>query len=242
MTGINGNGPVSESVLWDFGNNTTSSQLGSVTNIYDNYGCYDITLTVTTIDGCTASLTQEEFVCVNEIEASFFPDSYQQPISNAYFEFTNTSVNGVEFEWNFGDDTGTDFINTNHLYDAYGVYTVSLVAIAQDGCSDTAYQVIQVLDEVILYVPNTFTPNDDNLNEVFVPELFSGYDREKGYEFTIYNRWGEIIFTSTQAGEGWDGTYLSTPVQDGTYNWSLRFKDSMSNKVYRYTGHVNLIR
>ncbi|MBM3185170.1 MAG: gliding motility-associated C-terminal domain-containing protein, partial [Bacteroidetes bacterium] len=163
-------------------------------------------------------------------------------ITNPVFEFTNTSMNATSYEWSFGDNTFTDFINTTHTYDEYGVYTVMLVAYAQDGCSDTAYQVITVKDVVIVYVPNTFTPNEDGMNDLFIPQLTAGYDRSRGYEFNIYNRWGEIIFKSTQVLEGWDGTYNGVSVQNGTYIWTIRFKDYMSNKIYVYQGHVNVVR
>ncbi|MBM3430144.1 MAG: T9SS type B sorting domain-containing protein, partial [Bacteroidetes bacterium] len=231
QTGANGNGPQATSVVWDFGNGATSSQMGSVVNIYDNYGCYDISLTVTTLEGCTATLTQQDYVCVNEIIASFQPDTYEQPITNPVFEFTNTSMNATSYEWSFGDNTSSDFINTSHTYGDIGVYTVMLVASAQDGCSDTAYHVIKVSDVVIIYVPNSFTPDGDGLNDIFIPQLTAGYDRDKVYEFLIYNRWGEVIFKSTQVLEGWDGTYKGVPVQIGTYTWTIRFKDSMSNKI-----------
>jgi gliding motility-associated-like protein len=242
QTGANNNGPAPASVVWDFGNGASSSQMGSVVNIYDNYGCYDISLTATTAEGCTATLTQQDYVCVNEIIASFEPNTYEQPITNPVFEFANTSQNATSYEWSFGDNTYTNFINTNHTYNEYGVYQVMLVAFAQDGCSDTAYQVITVKDVVIIYIPNTFTPNDDGLNDLFIPQLTAGFDRNDGYEFNIYNRWGEIIFQSTQALEGWDGTFNGSPVQNGTYIWTIRFKDSMSNKIYDYNGHVNVVR
>ena len=242
QTGVNGNDPVAASVVWDFGNGAISNQMGSVVNIYDNYGCYDISLTVTTAEGCSSTLTQENYVCVNEIIAAFVPNVYEQPITNPVFEFDNNSLNATSYEWNFGDNTTSDFTNTTHNYDIAGVYTVMLVASAQDGCTDTAYQVITVKDIVILYIPNTFTPDGDGMNEVFIPQLTAGYDRDKGYEFLIYNRWGEVIFQSNQALEGWDGTFNGVPVQNGTYTWYIQFKDSMSNQIYNYQGHVNLIR
>jgi gliding motility-associated-like protein len=242
QTGVNGNGPAPASVVWDFGNGASSSQMGSVVNIYDQYGCYDISLTVTTAEGCSSTITQQDYVCVNEIIAEFEPNTFEQPITNPYFEFQNTSQNATSYEWSFGDNTFNNYINTNHLYEEYGVYTVMLVAFAQDGCSDTAYQVITVKDIVILYVPNTFTPNGNGLNELFIPQLTAGYDRDQGYEFTIYDRWGEQIFQSTQVLEGWDGTFQGKLVQNGTYLWKIRFKDSMNNGIYEEHGHVNLIR
>lgn len=235
--------PPSAQVTWLFGDNTAPSHtLDSVTNIYDSYGCYDVTLISTTAEGCTDSLTQQDFVCVNQIIADFDPDTFEQPISNPQFEFTNTSQNATSYEWFFGDGTGNNAVHTGHNYDSTGYYVVTLVASAQDGCTDTARITIKVRDEVILYVPNTFTPDENGLNDVFMPTLTAGYDREGVYEFKIYNRWGEQIFFTNQLFTGWDGTYKGEKVQIGTYNWSLRFKDSQNNKVYDFYGHVNLVR
>jgi gliding motility-associated-like protein len=241
LTGANGNGPTSASVTWYFGNNTSSNQLGSVTNIFDNYGCYDVTLISTTPEGCTDSLTQQNFVCVNEIIASFNPDVTEQLISNPTFEFTNTSVNATSYQWFFGDGTESDFVNTIHTYDSIGYYQVVLVAYAQDGCTDTAVVVVKVNDQLIIYVPNAFTPDGDRLNDVFLPILTAGY-QPGTYEFAIYNRWGERFFYTENVDEGWDGTYMGNDVQIGTYTYSIKFKDSMSNKVYTYNGRVSLIR
>ena len=234
--------PSSASVTWDFGDGNTSNQLDSAINIYDNYGCYDVTLTSTTPEGCSTSLTQQDFVCVNEIIADFDPDSFEQPISDPSFEFNNTSQNATSYEWFFGDGAGSLAVHPDHTYDEIGLYSVTLVASAQDGCTDTAVIVIKVRDEVIIYVPNSFTPDDNGLNDVFTPVLTAGYDRTDGWQFKIYNRWGEEIFNSEIIGNGWDGTYKGEPVQIGSYTWSLRFKDSQNNKIHDFTGHVNLIR
>jgi gliding motility-associated-like protein len=235
--------PPSAQVTWLFGDNTApSNTLDSVTHFYTNYGCYDVTLISTTAEGCTDSLTQQDFVCVNPIIADFEPDTFEQPISNPQFEFTNMSQNATAYQWFFGDGTGNDFVHTSHNYDNTGYYVVTLVASAQDGCTDTARITIKVRDEVIIWVPNTFTPDENGLNDVFTPTLTAGYDREGIYEFKIYNRWGEQIFFTNQMFTGWDGTYKGEKVQIGTYNWSLRFKDSQSNKIYDFYGHVNLVR
>jgi len=234
--------PASSEVMWIFGNGASSTQMGSVINTYDSYGCYDVTLISTTAEGCTDSLTQDDFVCVNPVIASFYPDVYEQSVINPIFEFTNESQNATSFQWFFGDGTESDFVNTTHFYESYGVYNVALVAMAEDGCTDTAYVAITVNDEVLFYVPNSFTPNGDGKNEVFIPVLTAGYDRSQGYEFSVYNRWGEQIFFSETPGEGWDGIYNGMPAQNGTYIWYVKFKDSMNNLIYNHSGHFNLIK
>ena len=235
-------GPASGSVMWYFGDENSSSQMGNVINIYDSYGCYDVTLVSTTTEGCTDSLTQQDFVCVNEINAEFQPDVYEQSVVNPIFEFTNSSTNATSFEWFFGDGAESDFVNTTHFYDSYGNYLVTLVASTEDGCTDTAYAAITVIDEVLFYVPNSFTPNGDGQNDSFIPVLTAGYDRSQGYEFNIFNRWGELVFSSVSPGEGWDGTFNNQMVQNGAYIWYVKFKDSMNNDVYDFKGHVNVIK
>jgi gliding motility-associated-like protein len=175
------------------------------------------------------------------LTASFTANPEVQPISNPTFEFNNTSQNATSFEWFFGDNTGSDFNHPEHTYDSIGSYLVTLVASTQDGCTDTAYQTITVQNEVIVYVPNSFTPDGDGMNDEFLPIISSGYD-PSNISFLIYNRWGELIFSTKNIEAGWDGTYKGNVAQNGTYYWLLRFKSSSNNEILVFTGHVNLIR
>ena len=114
----------------------------------------------------------------------------------------------------------------------------------------------------MVYVPNTFTPNGDGINDLFIP-IVTSYSDLGQYEFRIYDRWGEVIFESKTVGEGWDGiagrpwpgvTGTNYPnvipygdpnkqrPQDGTYTWTLRARLKASSEVEDYRGHVNIIR
>jgi gliding motility-associated-like protein len=165
---------------------------------------------------------------------------------NPEFEFVNNSSNAIQYEWYFGDagyQTPQSYLeNTGHTYQDAGFYMVTLVASSEDGCSDTVRKEITVTDELILYVPNSFTPDGDELNDIFIPVIKGGYDRKSGYLLNIYNRWGEIIFTTDQVGIGWDGTFEGKEAPIGTYTWLIQIKDSFSTKVNIHNGHVNLIR
>jgi gliding motility-associated-like protein len=95
---------------------------------------------------------------------------------------------------------------------------------------------------LIYYLPNTFTPDGDSYNEFFVPGFYSGLD-VYDFHFTIFNRWGEVIFESFNAAYGWDGTYGNQGiVKDGVYIWRLEFGETMSDKKHTYEGHVNVVR
>jgi gliding motility-associated-like protein len=96
-------------------------------------------------------------------------------------------------------------------------------------------------NEIIYYVPNTFTPNGDEHNNTFNPVFVCGYDPLE-YRFDIYNRWGELVFTSMDAGAGWDGTYQGLPSKDGVYGWKLEYKAEDTSEKKVLTGHANLLR
>jgi gliding motility-associated-like protein len=89
-----------------------------------------------------------------------------------------------------------------------------------------------------LYVPNTFSPNGDGRNDIFY-----AYGAEiKEYEMWIFNRWGQLIFTSDQINYGWDGTYRGADSQIDTYVWKVRFKETSGREGEILYGHVNLVR
>lgn len=96
-------------------------------------------------------------------------------------------------------------------------------------------------DEIIYYVPNTFTPNGDEHNNIFNPVFVCGYDPLE-YRFEIYNRWGEIVFTSLDAEMGWDGTYNGLPTKEGVFGWKLEYKAENTTEKKVLTGHANLLR
>lgn len=91
----------------------------------------------------------------------------------------------------------------------------------------------------LTYVPNVFSPNGDDVNDVF---RAVGAERS-GHELTVFNRWGELIFSSNDPDEGWDGSYGGSTVPDGTYIYVLRHDDRCGGSSRKeYTGHVTLLR
>jgi len=115
-------------------------------------------------------------------------------------------------------------------------YQVTLYAVSQYGCTDSTTRYIQMTPEVILYVPNAFTPDGDSYNNTFYPVLTAGYNQE-GYEFLIFNRWGDLIFESHTVGEGWDGTYKGKKCKDHVYTWKLTLTRSYNDYKKEYHGH-----
>jgi len=234
--------PPSTSSSWNFGDGTTASTTGAATHTWTTPGCYTITLTSTS-NGCSSTDSVSNYICVlPQAEASFTVDNLERPMSNPTFQFINTSVNATSYSWTFGEGSGSSAENPNHTYpETPGNYTVVLIANNAGNCLDSAKITVTVKDELVYYVPNAFTPDGDEYNNVFKPVFYSGFDP---FNFTmlIYNRWGEILFESHNVNEGWDGTYAGEPVKEGVYTWTVQFRDSRTDKKITDTGFVTMFK
>jgi gliding motility-associated-like protein len=234
--------PASESVVWDFGDGTTTAELGTVSHTYTKVGCYNVRLKSTSFS-CSNELIMENLICLQpDAIADFYTDYQERTVLNPIFNCYNNSSNSDTYTWTFGDGSSSSELDPEHEYvDEPGTYVIKLIANNQAGCKDSIEHTVIIKDELIFYVPNTFTPDNDPYNQIFKPVLRSGMDKST-YGMTIYNRWGELIFETSEVEYGWDGSYKGNQSPDGLYVWVIQFKDSKSDKIYKYNGSVNLLR
>ena len=242
--------PNATSCEWMISNGDVLSGCNTVTTELLQAGCYDVTLT-TEVNGCTASFTAVDIVCAEDApDADFTFSPYQITTLDTEVEFQNLSSGASSYIWDFGDNSvQSSEVDPVHEYsnDTYGNYEVMLVAYSQSGCSDTAFAIVNIKEELLFWVPNTFSPDDDTYNQTFDPVFTSGFD-PYNYHLTIFNRWGEIVFESYNHEIGWDGTYGGVSggavfnCQDGTYTWKIKFKARTNGEQIIEIGHVNLIR
>ncbi|MDH4474644.1 MAG: gliding motility-associated C-terminal domain-containing protein [Fluviicola sp.] len=240
--------PGATNCIWNISDGSTFTGCGSISTTFTQAGCYDVTLT-TSVGGCISTVTLADLICVDaNPQASFITSNTELSELNMLTDFLNTSVGATSYVWDFGDSTTSTAENPQHDYTGNPItnYTVMLIATSDLGCVDTAYQIIQVTEELIFYVPNAFTPDGDEFNNLFKPVFYSGFDP---YDFSllIFDRWGEIIFESNDATMGWDGTYGANDsnngiVQNGTYTWKIEFKSSVTDERKIALGHLNLLR
>lgn len=136
----------------------------------------------------------------------------------------NSSQGGVTGTWYWGDGSSEVFdpnTNPSHVYNGdKDKYRIKLVIFNQGGCKDSIETEICFRDTVVVFIPNSFTPNSDNRNENF----FAIANGARTYKLIIYNRWGQIIFESTNPAQGWDGTYNNRPCPEGIYTYQLIYK------------------
>lgn len=188
-------------------------------------------------DECqTFSVAAVAMVQVVKPLANFYIMS-QDPMQGLPVQFENASLNAWSYTWAFGDGNGSFLVNPTHTYTQPGAYEITLIATNQEGCIDSISKWIDIAPERYIYLPNSFTPDGDGLNEYF-------YGRFIGLmsaRFYIFNRWGEEVFFSDQLNFVWDASYEGVPVQDGTYTWYLIYE--IEKGIYEdLSGHVNVIR
>lgn len=231
---------------WLFGDGSTATGCGNVTHAYNAAGCFDVMLITTSTDGCVGQQMIPSLVCLMaNPEAAFTAEPTQLSLIDTYSHMINNSTGASSYVWNFGDgSTSVETSPTHHFSDAQpGTYQVMLVAFNALGCPDTAYVNVVVDEDMLFYVPNSFTPDGDQYNQTFQPVFTSGFD-PYDYTLTVYNRWGEVIFVSHDARYGWGGNYGegNDIAQDGIYVWTIEFKTTRSDERKKLAGHVTLIR
>lgn len=245
---VNANAEAGSSCQWTFSDGQVFNDCGPFVVNFPTMDCYDVQLNVINAVGCIATASETDYICImpNPI-AGFYADEYEITNISSGTNFWNTSQGASSYIWDFGDDSpvSTDedeyhIFNANDDFNS-SVYPVTLFAISEYGCIDSAVLYITVNPELIFYVPNAFTPDGDNYNNVFTPVFSSGYD-VRNYEFMIFNRWGELIYESQVIGEGWDGTYRGNLCQEGVYTWKIKVMNSVTDRKEQHVGHVTLLR
>lgn len=229
---------------WNFGDGNTSN-LANPQHTYLTPGVYDIGLTVTNADGCTDNLVQEEVITVYTTPIAQFTLDPLVPSVNEVVEFTDLSTNALQWFWTFGNGDSSSEQDPSYIFENSGVYTVTLT-VENDNCSATASTELIIDQELLVYIPNAFTPDNNHLNELFKPILFGS--EISNYEFTIFNRWGEKVFKTNNPDAGWMGntesgaTSGSYFVPDGIYVWKLVVRKTNDTETKIFTGHVTLVR
>ncbi len=116
--------------------------------------------------------------------------------------------------------------------------TYTITTTNSEGCTTATTATIRVQIESTFYIPNTFTPNNDGMNEIFKPLATHIHD----YKIDIFDRWGLLIFQSTNLDQGWDGTYKGGKCQQDVYVYKVEYVDDPENRTHTKAGQVNLIR
>ena len=222
---------------WDFGDSTFSFS-ESPTHLFNEPGEYEVVLTISTSTDCQIVNQDEILITVHPNPIAGFDVS--PPITTIVdptIEITDESNGASAWEYELGDGEYNNTPSFNHTYNEVGDYVITQFVYNEFGCTDTAVRAIRIQEDLIFYVPNTFTPDNDGRNDIF-SWVIEGHET---FEFRIFNRWGEEVFTTTDPYATWDGTHLGQKVKDGVYVWQAKILD-LKDEEHLITGHVSVLR
>lgn len=229
------------SFAWDFGDGSSSTQ-PEPQHMYSKIGTYQVRLIATDPSTCNLTDTSAYFaIMVSGNPSSSFTYTPQPTLPNTPVSFLNASAGAMRFKWIFGDrdtlNTLSSDTSVSHLYNASGTYNTCLVAYNSSGCSDTSCQSIAVTINSLLDVPNAFTPNGDGKNDKIYVRGF-GISQ---MTWTIYNRWGQVVYKGTNPAEGWDGRVNGVVQPQDVYHYTLIVEFSSKERATR-KGDITLLR
>jgi gliding motility-associated-like protein len=237
--------PACATATWTFGDGTKGTGCNSAQHCYQKTGLYSITYSIIDMNGCPGTVTNtDSFKTLPIPVAEFGYNPNPASILAPTITFTDQSTGPpVTWTWHFGNpgDSSTMIQNPVFTYTDTGCYNVTLLVSAADGCTSQVTHPVCIQPYFTFYAPNTFTPNGDGKNDIWMPYGI-GID-PTNYDLIMFDRWGNLMFETHVWGEGWDGraNHGTDIAQIDTYVWKVVLKDVFHIK-HQYIGHCNIIR
>ncbi|MBC8173225.1 MAG: PKD domain-containing protein [Chitinophagales bacterium] len=222
-----------DAYLWDFGDGGTATTQNA-THDYTEPGTYTVTLSITF---CDITDVYTETFTVFPLPVAGFNSEPSFGIANAATLFISECENAVSYLWEFSDGEFSTEENATHYFPGLGTFEVCLTATNAAGCTDTYCRGISIEDEGSADIPTGFSPNGDGANDVLFVKGF-GFAR---MDLKIFNRWGELVFETTNQAIGWDGTLRGKPLDMDVFVFMLNV-DFVDGNYFEKTGNVTLIR
>jgi gliding motility-associated-like protein len=224
---------------WDFGDGTTSRETNPV-HLYPTPGTFTIKLKAVDSATCNREDTTSFTIIVSSQPVASFTYAPDPPQENTPVDFQNTSTGATKFEWQFGDGETlavSSMEPVKHIFNESKKYNTCLIALNAVGCPDTTCQIVQAKVSPLLDVPNAFTPNGDGINDkVFV----RGFGIIK-MNWKVYNRWGKVVFETTDRTQGWDGKFKGVLQPKEVYHYTLEVQYSDQTRFTK-SGDITLLR
>lgn len=229
--------------LWDFGDGSVSPICGQVSHTYIDTGVFDVNLTVTSPEGCVASLNNIGMITVHPNPvADFEADPFVTDVFDTEVNFTNTSTGADSYNWSYDVLANSNAVDSTIFFPTNigGEYNICLEAVTIYGCVNTTCKIVTIKDKSYLFVPNSFTPDGDGKNDDFFPYVV-GIDKDD-FKFYVFNRWGDLVFETDRYGNAWDGTWRGKTSQQDVFVWKVEARSLETGNMIEEMGHVVLLK
>jgi gliding motility-associated-like protein len=224
--------------IWNFDNTYSDYTATPPATLYDQAGLFSPALIVQTDLGCKDTLMIQDYIHVfPKPEAGFSTEPSVTTILHPVVDIIDQSWGATEWLYDFNDSTTSTDQNPVHWYQRPAQYMIMQYITSADGCKDTTFAYLEIKNDFTCYIPNSFTPNGDGINETWNASGIGISD----FIIQVFNRWGQLVFSSDQIGKGWDGNYMGQKAKQDVYIYKAAIRDIFNNQ-HVYTGNVNLIR
>ena len=221
---------------WDFGDGGSDS-IKNPDYIYEENGSFDVQLTVTTDLNCSSSKIEPAYIVVHPLpKAGFYTSPDKPDLIFPTVTFHDQSTGASQWYYTLGDGSTSTVSDPLHLYQTIGLYQIMQAVVSPFGCRDTAFGEVFVNDVYTLYIPNSFTPDNDGKNDVFYVYGTGIVD----YYMKIFNRWGQPVFESAAMNDGWNGVTNSMNAKEDVYFYLVQVTD-VFNKKHELNGRVTVV-
>jgi gliding motility-associated-like protein len=224
---------------WIYGNGKSSSEY-SPTYVYPNPGKFSVRLSIQPEWGCkdTVQVFKENYIEVYPLpKPGFKPEPFEASIYDPKIDIGYNGIGAIQSKYIFSDGDTVNAFEMLKTFKDTGDFWIKQILTNEFGCIDSVTGYVRINPEYRFFIPNTFTPNNDGLNDVFRPLL----DGVVSFEMQIFNRWGQLVFQSNNTEYGWDGTFNNDKAQLGVYAYRIVVRN-VFRKTFTFTGHLNLLR
>lgn len=221
---------------WDYSIGTSNASAPVAT--YQFPGTYDVSLTVTSFEGCVDDTTVSDIITVYPLpKAGFIGEPDVVSIFEPTIDFFDQSTGADSCVYYIEGGVVSTSCNWEYTFPDTGWFVVTQVVYTEHGCADTTDFEVYIQPEFTLYVPNAFSPNSDGYND----EFYCYGTGISEFRMNIFDRWGENIYFSTDIKQGWDGFYKLRPATNDVYIYRVWVMD-VNYEEHIYTGHVTIVR
>ncbi|HIF14718.1 MAG TPA: PKD domain-containing protein [Bacteroidetes bacterium] len=241
LTSINSNHIITE-WAWTFGDGGTSS-LSNPSHLYEHTGSglireYDVSLTAKNIFGCIKDTLIEKYITILKKPTAGFNADLLQKLPNFKIKVNNSSsTDVVKWEYDFGFGNTDTIPSPYYIFQDSGLYKIYQIVQNSVGCKDTSDFYILLKPDPVVYIPTAFSPNSDGINDII---YVRGIEIDE-IRFSIFNRWGKMLFRTDDINNGWDGTYMGDRLQPAVFIYTLDVVFHNGEKEYM-KGNVTLVR
>ncbi len=223
---------------WAFGDGSLSV-VANPKHTYMAQGNFTVKLSVTSNFGCKGDANDYPVQAFEKPKASFTSEYLLSKGMETDWRFDFTGKGAQNYEWYF-EDGQVDYVAgpIYKTFDRTGNFKVRLIASTANGCKDSTSALIFLKPELLMWIPNAFSPNVDGLNESFGPNMTFGLNK---YSMKVFDRWGNILWQTENPEEKWKGIDKDgVQVIEGMYGYEIVFR-YVDNKLYVYKGTVMVL-